>query len=234
MSRRPRLAAAAVISFVAATRPSPAAAHAIDGTFQLPVPLWLYLAGAATAVAASFLVTSLLARNLNHGAYRSRPGQWNRHFRRARRASRPGPRVVVRRHWRRVRHRRHIAAAGRAVVDRDLGWPSDHRGPAGKSLAVAQPVPFHVRRAGMGCPTAGRGTTGLWASLPGRVRALAGRGPAGRRYLGRAYPARQRDRRHRRPADGRLHRHHPGRHASPMSRVPAGRTLPSSSWSWPV
>lgn len=42
--------------------PGPAAAHAIDGVFQLPVPLWLYLAGAATAVVASFVVTALLAR----------------------------------------------------------------------------------------------------------------------------------------------------------------------------
>ena len=37
----------------------PAAAHAIGGTFQLPVPLWLYLAGAGTAVAASFVVITL-------------------------------------------------------------------------------------------------------------------------------------------------------------------------------
>ena len=42
--------------------PLPVAAHAIGGTFQLPVPLWLYLAGAGTAVAASFVVTTLTAR----------------------------------------------------------------------------------------------------------------------------------------------------------------------------
>ena len=44
----------ALLVFLAA--PSPVTAHAIGGTFQLPVPLWLYLAGAAVAVAASFLV----------------------------------------------------------------------------------------------------------------------------------------------------------------------------------
>jgi hypothetical protein len=42
--------------------PGPAAAHAIGGTFQLPVPLWLYLVGAAVAVGASFVVTSIVAR----------------------------------------------------------------------------------------------------------------------------------------------------------------------------
>ncbi len=37
-------------------------AHAIGGTYTLPVPLGLYLGGAAVAVAASFVVTSLVAR----------------------------------------------------------------------------------------------------------------------------------------------------------------------------
>lgn len=39
--------------------PSPVAAHAIGGTFELPVPLWLYLAGAAAAVAASFAIVAV-------------------------------------------------------------------------------------------------------------------------------------------------------------------------------
>ena len=43
--------------------PLPVAAHAIGGTFQLPVPLWLYLAGAATAVAASFIVAVATMRS---------------------------------------------------------------------------------------------------------------------------------------------------------------------------
>ena len=55
-----RLAAATLGALVAAAlAPSVAAAHAIGGTFELPVPLWLYLAGAATAVAASFVVVVL-------------------------------------------------------------------------------------------------------------------------------------------------------------------------------
>jgi hypothetical protein len=42
--------------------PAPASAHAIGGTFQLQVPLWLYLAGAAVAVAGSFVITTLSER----------------------------------------------------------------------------------------------------------------------------------------------------------------------------
>ena len=48
-------------------------AHAIGGTFQLPVPLWLYLAGAAAAVAASFAVTALMARRASDQPYSVRP-----------------------------------------------------------------------------------------------------------------------------------------------------------------
>ncbi|MEP7082810.1 MAG: hypothetical protein ABI841_07525, partial [Chloroflexota bacterium] len=49
-------AAAATALLAMAWSPAPAAAHAIGGTFQLPVPLWLYLVGAAAAVAASIAV----------------------------------------------------------------------------------------------------------------------------------------------------------------------------------
>lgn len=42
--------------------PSAAAAHALDAAYQLPIPLWLYLAGAAVAVAASFVVTVAIKR----------------------------------------------------------------------------------------------------------------------------------------------------------------------------
>jgi hypothetical protein len=54
MSRR-LLASATGIGGALLLSPAPVAAHAIGGTFQLPVPLWLYLAGAAIAVAASFV-----------------------------------------------------------------------------------------------------------------------------------------------------------------------------------
>ncbi|MDQ2933574.1 MAG: hypothetical protein M3R49_01080 [Chloroflexota bacterium] len=40
----------------------PAGAHALGQSFQLPVPLGFYLTGAGTAVAASFVVTALVAR----------------------------------------------------------------------------------------------------------------------------------------------------------------------------
>lgn len=56
------LALAGVAIAFAAILPSPVLGHAIGGTFQLPVPLGLYLAGAAAAVAASFVVAATVAR----------------------------------------------------------------------------------------------------------------------------------------------------------------------------
>jgi hypothetical protein len=56
------LAAAAGGGFGLALAPTAAAAHAIGQSFQLPVPLTLYLVGAGTAVAASFLVVALASR----------------------------------------------------------------------------------------------------------------------------------------------------------------------------
>jgi hypothetical protein len=61
MSRRIAAAAGAAL-LGAGLAPAPVAAHAIGGTFQLPVPLWLYLAGAAIAVAASFVISVLASR----------------------------------------------------------------------------------------------------------------------------------------------------------------------------
>ena len=63
MSPRQPLAAAAALLLVMAA-PGAAAAHAIGGTFQLPVPVWLYLAGAGAAVGASFVVITLASRGL--------------------------------------------------------------------------------------------------------------------------------------------------------------------------
>ncbi len=63
MSPRRRLAAAFAAALLTTLGiAAPAAAHAIGGTFQLPVPLWLYLAAAAVAVTASFVVTSVVSR----------------------------------------------------------------------------------------------------------------------------------------------------------------------------
>lgn len=58
MSRRSTLAAAGLGAVAVVVSPGATAAHAIGGTFELPVPLWLYLAGAAAAVAASFVVVA--------------------------------------------------------------------------------------------------------------------------------------------------------------------------------
>lgn len=72
----PRAAPAAVAATLIAVlaSPWPVAAHAIGGTFQLPVPLWLYLAGAGTAVGASFLVTIAMAGPQGIGSvYDTRP-----------------------------------------------------------------------------------------------------------------------------------------------------------------
>ena len=45
-----------------ALSPGEAAAHALGSSFPLPVPLWLYLAGAAIAVAASFVVAVIFVK----------------------------------------------------------------------------------------------------------------------------------------------------------------------------
>ena len=75
MSRR--LAAGAATFLVGAAwllAPSAATAHALGGTFPLPIPLWLYMAGAAFAVAASFVVTAILARErAERAGYPTRP-----------------------------------------------------------------------------------------------------------------------------------------------------------------
>src|SRR5918992_3147415 len=77
MSRRAAglaLARAGAAGVALAALPAPAAAHALGQTFQLPVPLWLYLAGAAIAVAASFVVTAVVARAApNESDYPVRP-----------------------------------------------------------------------------------------------------------------------------------------------------------------
>ncbi|MBW3612588.1 MAG: hypothetical protein KY392_01860 [Chloroflexi bacterium] len=59
-SRRRRVAGVAGVAVAAL--PAPVLGHAIGGTYQLPLPLWMYLVGAAVAVGASFVVTALLQR----------------------------------------------------------------------------------------------------------------------------------------------------------------------------
>jgi hypothetical protein len=60
MSGRRRACAAlgwAAVGLLAA--PVPASAHALGQVFQLPIPLWMYLAGAGIAVGASFVVSAV-------------------------------------------------------------------------------------------------------------------------------------------------------------------------------
>lgn len=54
--------AGALAAMACAVSPAPTLAHAIDQVYQLPLPLGLYLAGAGAAVAASFIVTAVVAR----------------------------------------------------------------------------------------------------------------------------------------------------------------------------
>lgn len=72
MSAERRVGLAAVFATACALAPWPASAHAIDGAFQLPVPLWLYLLGAAVAVGASFVVTALATRSSAPPEYSTR------------------------------------------------------------------------------------------------------------------------------------------------------------------
>jgi hypothetical protein len=68
-----RAAAVAGAAVLALALPGAASAHAIDGGFQLPVPLWLYLLGAAVAVGASFVVTVVATRRTGEPDYPTRP-----------------------------------------------------------------------------------------------------------------------------------------------------------------
>lgn len=67
--RRSRLAVIIGLAAILALRPQPAAAHGIGQRYDLPVPLWLYLYGAASAVILSFVLIALFAgeRGRGHG-----------------------------------------------------------------------------------------------------------------------------------------------------------------------
>jgi hypothetical protein len=62
MARHARIAAAAaaIVLLPAICASSPVGAHALGHPFKLPIPGWLYLAGAAIAVAASFVVSTIV------------------------------------------------------------------------------------------------------------------------------------------------------------------------------
>ncbi len=61
-SRAARAALVLLAVVGAALTPTVVSAHALGASFPLPVPLWLYLAGAAIAVAASFVVSVLVVK----------------------------------------------------------------------------------------------------------------------------------------------------------------------------
>ncbi len=67
-----RLAIAAGAAAALGVVPGVVSAHALGGTYQLPVPLWLYLVGAAAAVGASFVVTAVLDRGEEGVPYAAR------------------------------------------------------------------------------------------------------------------------------------------------------------------
>jgi len=60
--RRSRRGLAACLALGAALTPTAVAAHALGSSFPLPVPLWLYLIGAAIAVGASFIVSVVVVK----------------------------------------------------------------------------------------------------------------------------------------------------------------------------
>lgn len=74
MSRSRHIGAGAVLGTLALVSvPSVVLAHALGGAvYTLPIPLWLYLAGAAIAVAASFVVTVLRGRSSSGQPHRLR------------------------------------------------------------------------------------------------------------------------------------------------------------------
>jgi hypothetical protein len=57
LASSPLIAATAILA-----APAAVAAHALGQVYSLPIPLWLYLAGSGTAVAASFVVAAAVAR----------------------------------------------------------------------------------------------------------------------------------------------------------------------------
>lgn len=64
-----RVALISVLALSLAAVPRPAEAHGIGQRYDLPVPLWLYLFGAAAAIVVSFVLIGLFAgeRREEHG-----------------------------------------------------------------------------------------------------------------------------------------------------------------------
>ena len=70
LARTRRVAAATLaFSFVLADA-APALAHGFGPTYDIPIPLWLYLYGAAAAVVLAFVPLALFSRKTPDAAYR--------------------------------------------------------------------------------------------------------------------------------------------------------------------
>ena len=68
--RTRRLTAAALSCSLILTGARPALAHGFGPTYDIPIPLWLYLYGAAAAVVLAFLPLALFSRKERDGPYR--------------------------------------------------------------------------------------------------------------------------------------------------------------------
>src|ERR687897_1865274 len=65
-----RRVAVAVLAFsLILAGPRPALAHGFGPTYDIPIPLWLYLYGAAAAVVLAFLPLALFSRKERDAAY---------------------------------------------------------------------------------------------------------------------------------------------------------------------
>ena len=197
--RRWSLAAFVAVALALAL-PQAASAHAIDGAVQLPVPLWLYLLGAAVAVAASFVVTVVATRRASGPDYATTAvsSTLSTVLRILLRVAgvawwygaivvgfvvadiSPLPAVLL---WIGI----WVALPIVAAADR-------------QPVAVAQPVPHDLRGTRVAGPEARRATPRRGSPLPARARPLAGCRPARRRRLVRADPAGERRRDDRRRA----------------------------------
>ena len=65
-----RVAVAALAFSLTLSGARPALAHGFGPTYNIPIPLWLYLYGAAAAVVLSFLPLALFSRKERDAPYR--------------------------------------------------------------------------------------------------------------------------------------------------------------------
>ncbi len=155
--------------------PAPAEAHAIGQVFTLPVPLGLYLAGAALAVAASFAVSVVVIRPArgtpSYPTWQVPAGIADLHLDRS--AAGGCHRLGGHdRAW--LLGRLDLAAASGPVLDLLLDGAADRGRPARQSVAQPEPVSDPVRRPRANC-AAGRAWIDWTPASPTRAASAAGR-----------------------------------------------------------